>query len=311
MRYLPFLNGVYSVAPGLKAMQKSVNAEDAFVFSIDDDYLDYINNKNKCRKENINKYYFTNNLDPFKEALINQYIAEQLIKEYPQHFSIDIHDDIVALNNHQTQQAIAFKSDWLRLVNNSKYSSLFDALCSQLQEDAAVCCIDDNGKDWLAAMHICSPNYWAPEKKIGKPFNAVHQPVPGMQKTLNDYLKMLLSVVHKGPFTRFAWGVVTDKKLNHHPQPAINHDEEDWIGRKANDDVQFYIRTEKQNLVGLPQINSFLFTIRTYFYDVALLNNTEKEALVNAVNSMSDESLMYKGMFNNKHILLQQLTATM
>jgi hypothetical protein len=106
----------------------------------------------------------------------------------------------------------------------NNYVSLFDALCCQVQEDIAVCQLNRN-EDWLAAIHLCAPNHWAPQDKIGKPFNKVHAPVADMEKINASYRKMFDSLVHKGPFTRFAWGIATDTRLNHHPVAPPGADE--------------------------------------------------------------------------------------
>ena len=37
-------------------------------------------------------------------------------------------------------------------------------------------------RDYLTAIHLCSPSHWAAEDKIGKDFTAIHQPVPGIER---------------------------------------------------------------------------------------------------------------------------------
>ncbi len=191
-------------------------------------------------------------------------------------------------------------------LSGTEYLSLFDALCCQVQEDIAVCQLQDD-KDWLAAVHLCAPNHWAAADKIGRPFNKVHAPVPGMEKTMPHYFKMLQSVIQKGPFTRFAWGIATDDRLNHHPDPPPGIMQEDWQGRRIDEAAQLYIRTERQNLLGFPDCNAFLFTIRTYFYEVDKLENNEKTALWSAVRSMSPEALAYKGLTGVTDFLMHHL----
>ena len=45
MKYLPFLNGIYSTAPGLIPVAKQEVEEDKLIFQIDDLYNDYLKNK--------------------------------------------------------------------------------------------------------------------------------------------------------------------------------------------------------------------------------------------------------------------------
>ncbi|MEH2315065.1 MAG: heme-dependent oxidative N-demethylase subunit alpha family protein [Nostoc sp.] len=38
------------------------------------------------------------------------------------------------------------------------------------------------GKNWLSAVHLCYPNHWSAEEKIGKDFATIHALVAGMEK---------------------------------------------------------------------------------------------------------------------------------
>jgi dimethylamine monooxygenase subunit A len=201
---------------------------------------------------------------------------------------------------------------------------LFDALCCQVQEDVAVVQMrEGEHRDFLTAIHLCSPNHWSPAEKIGNAFHKIHEPVPNMERVTQHYSKMLSNIVAtKGPYTRFAWGIATDNRLNHHPEPPSGVDSNKWHGRQHETDEQpYYVRTERQNLVGFPEINAFMFTIRTYFYPIETLSQDEKKALVSALNSMQDEkkalvsalnsmspeALVYKGLTNNVDLLKERL----
>lgn len=294
MKYLPFLTGTYSTAPGLVQLSRQNNEYDKLIFQIDSLYDKYLKNKSCCRKENMHKYYVESNLFAETIHVVNNYIATQLQKEYPSQFDYSETENSCILINIKSRELIQWHKQTMQLENN-RYLSLFDALCSQVQEDFAVCQIQEE-TDWLSAIHLCAPNHWGAEEKIGKPFDAVHAPVPGMERTMMHYFKMLQSVIYKGPFTRYAWGISTDKRLNHHPDAPPGIDKEHWQGRKIDEAAKLFIRTERQNLIGFPHVNAFLFTIRTYFYEVGSLESYEKKALWSAVRSMSPESLAYKGL---------------
>lgn len=124
------------------------------------------------------------------------------------------------------------------------------------------------------------------------------------------YRKMLESIIRKGPFTRFAWGVATDNRLNHHPEPPPGINPAEWRGRSVAPGAGLFIRTEKQNTVGFPSVNAFLFTIRTYFYAVETLSASEKIALHAAVCGMSPEALQYKGMNGLQELLAKDLAGS-
>ncbi|WP_153796523.1 heme-dependent oxidative N-demethylase family protein [Foetidibacter luteolus] len=304
MKYLPFLTGTYSTAPGLWPIARQTDF-DKLIFQITDDYINYLQNKTDCRKENMGKYYCEERLLPSTSRAVNHYIAAQLQQEYPHYFEFSENGSYCTFINLQTRQVLRWHKESNEL-SGPGYLSVFDALCCQVQEDFAICQLQEDD-DWMAAIHLCAPNHWGAEDKTGKNFNAVHAPVPGMEKTQAHHSKMLQSIVHKGPFTRFAWGIATDNRLNHHPQPPPGIDADWWQGRKIDAHAQLYIRTERQNLVGFPETNAFLFTIRTYFYPVALLENHEKRALWSAVRSMSPQSLLYKGLTEATGFLAEKL----
>lgn len=307
MKYLPFLTGKYSTAPGLAAIEKNPVLSEKFIFQVDDQYMDYITSKEACRKENIYKYYCTSRLAAKTISKINQYIATQLCKEYPDNFAYTENSSQFSMVNSVTGETIIWKDDWVN-VEGDKYVSLFDALCSQVQEDVAVVQMQE-GEDWLTAIHLCSPNHWSPTEKCGRNFADIHQPIPGMDKTMQQHPKMLSAIIQKGPFTRFAWGIATDNRLNHHPTPPAGIDSEFWNGRLEGDDsTKFFVRTERQNLVGFSEENAFLFTIRTYFYDIDELDKNEKALLWEAIETMPYESKIYKGVDKMEAELKKKLT---
>jgi hypothetical protein len=237
---------------------------------------------------------------------VNRYLVQQLLQEYPEQFKLQPSGDQFELINLKSDEHLFWRTDW-KEIESQKYASLFDALCSQVQEDLAIVQLE-NENDYLSAIHLCSPNHWAPGDKIGKPFYAVHAPVPDMERTLLHYQKMLSSIVHSSsPMTRFAWGIATDTQLNHHPEPPPGIDPLDWQGRQHDKDTTWYIRSERQNLVGFVEVNAFLFTIRTYFYPIHELAHNEKEKLLSAIKSMSPASLRYKGLENSAVLLEEKI----
>jgi hypothetical protein len=295
MRYLPFLDGKYAVTPGLNAMTKA-DVRDQLVFQLDGQYAGFIDNKIRCREEDVRKYYVEENFSEPTTVAVNQFFVNRLIKEYPEVFVFTFEERRFSLFNKWTGDTLTWEEDW-RNCQQPGWHSLFEALCHQVQEDIAVCQLEGE-RDWLAAIHLSAPNHWAPADKIGKPFRTVHGPVPGMEKLNQSYFKMLLTAVQKGPFFRFAWGIATDTRLNHHPEAPPGVDPAFWQGRRVatapGEDI--CLRVERQTISGLPDRNAFFFTIRTYFYPVYSLSVEERKALVMAVEGMSAESLAYKGL---------------
>jgi hypothetical protein len=303
MTYLPFLDGNYSTAPGLNAMAKASPA-DQFVFQLDDQYAMFIDNIRRCRAEDIHKYYWQKDLSPETAVGVNRLMVDRLVAEYPADFVLV---GECALENRRTGERLEWARDWLTMAGG-EYISLFDALCSQVQEDVAICQLEEE-RDWLAAIHLSAPNHWDPAEKVGRPFSSVHAVVPGMEKLNQNYFKMLVTAVQKGPFFRFAWGIATDDRLNHHPVPPPGVDAGHWQGRRVAEDVDaIYVRVERQTITGLPECNAFLFTIRTYFYAIDGFSADEKRALLQAVEGMSPASLEYKGLTGAVGVLRKRLS---
>ena len=262
------MSGVYTTAPGLSPLRG-----DQKIFDVDEHYLEYVDNKRRCREEDITKYYSESDFQDNTRKAVTNFLWARMNAEFPGEFS----------------------------------NGNFDVLASQLQEDVAVVQLDGD-KDWLTAIHLCSPNHWDPRTKIGRPFNDIHIPVPGIERTVKNYPVMLKMIVEKEVFTRFAWGIATDTRLNHHPEPPPGYDVTQWRGRRmADENTEFFVRVERQNLIGLKDVNAFIFTIRTYFYKVADLSREETAALAKAVSSMNPASLEYKGMTGFKDELLSFL----
>jgi len=268
MKYLPFLDGKYA---------------DQTIFQLDHQYHTYLNNKFECRKEAIDKYYLEKDLYPGTLIAVNKLFANLLAKEYPADFVLTEQEGLYIFHNKITGGTLEWKNDWIAIEHRS-YLSLFDALSSQVQEDLAICQLE-NDRDWLAAVHVSAPNHWSPAEKIGRPFGDL-QPVAS------------------GPFTRFSWGISTDTRLNRHPIPPPGVHPADWQGRTIDDNHgKIYLRVERQALVDIPACNAFMCTIRTYFYDIDELQADEKKALLLAVESMSPSSPGYKGLENKTDVL--------
>ncbi len=303
--YLPFLTGKYETAPGLKPLgtDHGMGAADQRIFQIGDDARHFLKNKQVGREENLKKYYCTYQNHPQTMQAVNAFILHTLVKDYPAHFQTKKVQNYNMLQCALSREDIQFSSDYT-LVNSQKYISLFDALCAQVPEDVAVWQVHEN-TDWLAALHICAPNYWAPEEKIGLNFSGFHSPVPGLEGLRQRYFPMLQSILAKGSFVRFGWGLTTDFRLNHHPQPPPGIAPAAWHGRKFDpNQPQLYVRTERQVLTGLADVNAVLFTIRTYFTDVVTLSPKELHALESAILSISPAALVYKGLDESRDGIL-------
>lgn len=110
---------------------------------------------------------------------------------------------------------------------------------------------------------------------------------------------------------RFAWGLAADDRLNHHPQPPPDVDAQAWRGRDyaalIAAGAPLFVRVERQTLTGLPEIEAFVFTIRTYHYDVRELREDARKGLYDAIATMDETSARYKGLWEEREAVFRYL----
>jgi dimethylamine monooxygenase subunit A len=316
--YFPLETGKYEVKPGLMPLGTDLgNGEaDKRVFQIDQQFAHYRQVKRLARAERLEKYYQIWNYSDAVAGAIAHLLLTRLPLEYPQYFRQTTTDDRLTLHNHLTTETLHFNpAGQLQEVITGNttidppYVSALDALAMQVQEDLAVVCREGD-QNWLAAVHLCHPNHWAAEDKIGRDFAVVHDPVAGMEKINRRSGAIVHTMITRPPMVRFGWGISTDTRLNHHPQSPPGIPSAMWQGRQF--DIQaprLYLRLERQVLWGLPEVDACLFTIRTYFRDCHQIKQQshDRDRLLSALQSMSSESLAYKGLTNNQKAILSWL----
>jgi len=275
-RYFPFMHGEYDVKAGISALGKDLgNGEaDRRVFQIDEQFEVYRAAK-LASLTHPERHVLRDGLDEGTEQSIARWMAERLAMAYP-----------------------------TRCAGLVEGSPGLDDLALQVQEDMAVLVIDERGRNRLAYLHVCMPSGWPPEEKIGRPFDAVHAPVPHIEalSAKQDSIARLMVNATKGA-VRFAWTVTDDAALNHHPgrdraaahpTPLADH--------PAGEPL---LRVERQVIWGFADRQASLFLIRTYLYPFEVLDGAARSALASAVSGMSGASLAYKNM--DRGVILDRL----
>lgn len=175
--------------------------------------------------------------------------------------------------------------------SNFQPSATLSGFMFKIQEDYAVYRVD---VDRLVYINACMPSSWCPSEKINKSFYDIHLPVPGMKLDRIEGLKQ--AMLHNGPFVRFVWSVVFEKRLNFHPCKP----------KKAFDPKkpEVYIKVERQVLKGFPEKSLVLFLMRQYLLPI---EDVKVASLINALNNMTDEEKAYKDIDNKYDKLLKYL----
>ena len=309
MTNLPYIPTEYSVKPGLKKL------EDDPHFIIDEWYPDYRNEKMDARHERLEKYYIekpSRNKTVSHQLLmktITLWMAQTLAEQY-KNISFQPQKKLYVFHNDYSNESVWVDED-LNVVQIIKspdhkysnklgdkypepaYKNLFDAVCSQIQED--VCILQD---DQLVASHVCLPSWWSPEEKMGMSMKKMHADVPGMDKT--NYECIWNACLHKGPYRRYNWTLTDTPILNQHPSNNIG---------KEFDKENLFLRIERQVLQGFPDVQGVLFLIRTYVGDIKTLEKHQRVTLGDAVNKMTDDELEYKGLAHYKENVVSYLNS--
>ena len=341
-RYFPLADGRYEVKPGLMKFSTPFGngAADGHVFQIDRSFARYRRAKLEARAEAFDKYVLTGEDHGRIAPVVTRFIIDRLCREHPDLFQAEREGHGVALTCRLTREVLSFGADWLLVgVRGADavapaYRSACDALACQVPEDLAVMLRRGGGgggaaRHWLSALHLCSPNHWSGGQKIGRDFAAIHAPVAGIEPINRRADAMVDAMVRaEAGLVRFAWGLATDDRLNHHPDPPPGRSDppEGHTGRHSGGGRAFdprnprlFLRIERQTIWGFPHADgeprntdASLFTIRTYFLDCQWVrhNASERAALVAAIKSMTPESLAYKGIAPYRDALIGWLTST-
>jgi dimethylamine monooxygenase subunit A len=310
--YFPPSNGLYEVAAGLRKFGTDFGngVQDQRVFQLDSDYQHFVNSKIECRNERLSKYYAVHpTASSNTYQVICKFIMQQLVKEYPEQFELNELPQAtnnVAYTFLAKPLALNFElSKQLDILNVTgaqpkvPFCDLFDALALCVQDDIAIMEKTPDGGNILTRAHICSAGHWAPEEKIGHDFVFIHKPVPGSEAMNRSSRGLVEGVINKGPYVRFTWSIVTDRRLNHHPDPPPGILQSAWDGRQFNlANPDFHLRVERQTLIGFAEQGAFLFCIRPQYLagEKIKADSLMRKSLISALESMTPESRVYKGL---------------
>ncbi len=293
-RYTPWDKGIYEVAPNLRAFRTDFGngTLDEQVFQFDTEFEKY--RKNKLAAQSRKSLYVgDHNLSDSVANAAAQFLIGRLLEEHPNHFWIA---------NERLECTLTGESVDLALSPRQ----LLDALLLQVQEDIAIVVADDLN-DWVTYINVSAPSHWDPSTKLGMSFFDGHSSVPGFDRINRAAYGLVQAMILRGPWVRFVWSCESDTYLDHHPISSPGHDPAIWDGRQFHLNA-FSVRTDRQVVWGLPEVNAALFFMRVSFVrgediksDEALLTS-----LATAVGTMSPEALRYKGLDRELTSLLRQ-----
>jgi dimethylamine monooxygenase subunit A len=287
------------VAPGLRPLSTDYGngAADRRILQIDEDFPRYRANKEACFAEYRAKYWLTHDLTREVAVAAARAIGWHLSNDFPDYYE----SNEGSLESLITGERVVWTEAGLLDRVSSRLpdgvDQLLEAMAFQIQADLAVVVREPDGGDRIAALHLCSPSHWAGGDKIGRSFFETHAPVPAFDAVNAVAAKLVKTIIEAGPFVRFVWGVESDDRLNHHPSAPPGWDQEEWWGRRF-DRGRFWVRTERQTILGLPDVDAALFFIhvQTLPDSEVLADEEMRSALLSGLLSMSPEARAYKGV---------------
>ena len=298
------------MAPALRPLGSDFGngAQDGYLIQLDRDFPRYRVNKEAAYADNRAKYFGLSQLETRVARAVAEAFVCHLTGDYPSQFaSVERR-----LTCHLTGDVVAWTPDGVLDREHSQLAlpctHLLEALALQMEADLAVVTRGPSETDRVAAVHVCAPSHWNPVTKLGQSFFETHTVVPGFERINAAAPRMVDVMIRQGPFVRFVWGVETDDRLNHHPEPPDGWTFDEWNGRRFDRDP-FWARVERQTLLGLPEVGAALFVIHVKTIPAAevLASPTERQTLLTALQSMSPDARRYKGVDTHFDALIRQL----
>lgn len=145
----------------------------------------------------------------------------------------------------------------------------------------------------LLAGCVCFPSSWALEEKMGRPLDAIHNPVPTLNEQFANPVQQFLARIKPGiSWERINWGLSRSPELNQHPGRKLPRLDAHITAEEV------WFRAEYQSLISLPKTGGVLFGIRLVIEPLTKLQHDPQfmEGLMRAVQLMPENIAAYKGI---------------
>jgi dimethylamine monooxygenase subunit A len=163
------------------------------------------------------------------------------------------------------------------------------------------------GEIRLCGGCLCFPSSWRLSDKIGKPIEAIHAGVPGLNDSIGPAIHKFLAGLKPGVASlRHNWGLSPSAELNQHP----DRNPPRFDAALRADEV--WLRVEHQALVALPQSKGILFGIRLVNHSLAEVkaDTVAAKRLARALETMPEEMARYKNFAAVRATLIRLLAGS-
>jgi dimethylamine monooxygenase subunit A len=306
--YYPLYEELRPSTMGLNKLPKYNNDRDK-IFQFGDSFKALRKNKLDERNQKIEKYYQRLG-EPPKSIL--RFIINKLITEYPELFQIeDLKNGTKKLSCLKTRESLVFRQLSLTssLENPPSVVDLLDGLAMQVSEDLVIHKIQEQS-DMASHIHLFHPNGWSAEGTIGKSFDFIHHDVEGIKSIVPNTKNMMNRILEEDfSFERIAAiNFKTNKIFNRHPDFSKYYEKPFDLTNP-----QLFIRVERQTVTGFPKESAFLFTIRTYFYDLnpEVIGKDRTKILYETFLNPKQKVYSYKFIKDNREKILKWLDSSL
>jgi hypothetical protein len=286
MRYRPFLDGPWRLAMGIKAL-----ALDEWI-EIDDRFAAQLAERRRL-------------LEGARDAVLGELpesrpgqrellalLLDHLPERFPEHYR-RIDGRIENLVTGERFALAAWDDAPLELAGRL------------VQEDLCLMQRGDAGYRLVAAA-LCFPAHWRLADKLGRPLQAIHEPVPGFAERLADPVdRFFANIQATRPVWRLNWSLVDAPTLFRPPEHRGNP-RPISAGQAGR---QLWLRVERQTLRRLPRSGDVVFGIHTYVdpLEDAIDSPEAAQALAARIREMPDTMARYKSILPIRAPLLAWL----
>jgi hypothetical protein len=285
-RYLPFQDGPWRLAMGIKALDLAEWIE------IDHSFTAQLAERRRLLAQRRAEV-----LAALPESAAGQQeTLELLLDHLPEHFPEHYRRSDGQIENRTTGERFA----------TAAWADAPLALAGRLiQEDLCLMRRGEAGYRLVAAV-LCFPAHWRLSDKLGRPLDVIHEPVPGFGERLAATVDRFFANIQVArPVWRLNWSLVDQPTLflppehRGHPKPIS--------AERAG--AQLWLRVERQTLRRLPRSGDVLFGIHTCVdpLEDAIRSPQAARALAARVREMPDAMARYKSILPIREPLLAWL----
>jgi len=176
------------------------------------------------------------------------------------------------------------------------------AILNQMECDVAMCTLRPDGTHYISMVHLVMANGWSAEDAIGRDFSYMHKDVqyPDGKHVLPMNDKFIHGLINAGNvFERVGAYSLRDKL-----QPQRHT--EDMVASDYDNLKNLFLRFERQTIMNLPELQSFIFFIHSHFVDC----KSNPDFFINAIEKSAPNCYVWKDVRDHGEKMIRFLKNT-